>query len=166
MLLLALSPVPAFGAQFAQGAASYPIRGTVLNAVTGAPIRGALVQIYANRQRSVLTGADGSFQFADVPAGTVNLNVQKPGFFTAQAIQSPRAQASFAISGPDQPPVVLKLIPEGVITGHISGDGGEPVENLSVRILAERRLPSKIGACRTSRRYGDARALALLQNQL
>jgi hypothetical protein len=138
MLLLALSPVPAFGAQFAQGAASYPIRGTVLNAVTGAPIRGALVQIYANRQRSVLTGADGSFQFADVPAGTVNLNVQKPGFFTAQAIQSPRAQASFAISGPDQPPVVLKLIPEGVISGQVSGDGGEPVEDLSVRILAER----------------------------
>jgi hypothetical protein len=138
MLLLALSPVPAFGAQFAQGAASYPIRGTVLNSVTGAPIRGALVQIYANRQRSVLTGADGSFQFADVPAGTVNLNVHKPGFFTAQAIQSPRAQASFAISGPDQPPVVLKLIPEGVISGQVSGDGGEPVEDLSVRILAER----------------------------
>jgi hypothetical protein len=138
MLLLALSPVPALGAQFAQGAASYPIRGTVLNSVTGAPIRGALVQIYANRQRSVLTGADGSFQFADVPAGTVNLNVQKPGFFTAQAIQSPRAQASFAISGPDQPPVVLKLTPEGVISGQVSGDGGEPVENLSVQILAER----------------------------
>ena len=138
MLLLALSPVPALGAQFAQGAASYPIRGTVLNSVTGEPIRGALVQIYANRQRSVLTGADGSFQFADVPAGTVNLNVQKPGFFTAQAIQSPRAQASFAISGPDQPPVVLKLIPEGVISGRVSGDGGEPVEDLSVRILAER----------------------------
>ena len=138
LLLLALSPVPAFGAQFVQGAASYPIRGTVVNSVTGEPIRGALVQIYANRQRSALTGADGSFQFADVPAGTVNLNVQKPGFFTAQAIQSPRAQASFAISGPDQPPVVLKLIPEGVISGQVSGDGGEPVEHSSVRILAER----------------------------
>ena len=138
MLLLALSPLPAFGAQFVQGTASYPIRGTVVNSVTGEPIRGALVQIFSNRQRSVLTRADGNFQFADVPAGTVNLSVRKPGFFTAQAIQSPRAQASFAISGPDQPPVVLKLIPEGVITGHISGDGGEPVENLSVRILAER----------------------------
>jgi len=138
MLLLALSPVPAFGAQFAQGAASYPIRGTVVNSVTGEPIRGALVQIFSNRQRSVLTGADGNFQFADVPAGTVNLSVRKPGFFTAQAIQSPRAQASFAVSGPDQPPVVLKLIPEGVISGQVSGDGGEPVENLSVRILAER----------------------------
>jgi hypothetical protein len=137
-LLLALFPFPTFGAQFAQSDAAYPIRGTVVNSVTGEPIRGVLVQIYSNRQRSVLTGADGSFQFADVPAGTVNLSVHKPGFFTAQAIQSPRAQASFAVSGPDHPPVVLKLIPEGVISGRISGDGGEPLEDLSVRILAER----------------------------
>jgi len=138
IFLLALFPIPAIGAQVAQNAASYPIRGTVVNSLTGEPIRGVLVQIYANGQRSVLTGADGSFQFADVPAGTVNLNVRKPGFFTAQAIQSPRAQASFATSGPDQPPVVLKLIPEGVISGQISGDGGEAVEGLSVQLMAER----------------------------
>src|SRR5260370_11398212 len=110
--LVALFPIPTFSAQVAQNADRYPIRGTVVNSLTGEPIRGVLVQIYANGQRSVLTGADGSFQFADVPAGTVNLNVRKPGFFAVQAIQSPRAQASFATSGPDQPPVALKLIPE------------------------------------------------------
>ena len=137
-LLVVLLPFLALGAQFAQNDITYPIRGTVVNSVTGEPIRGALVQIFSNRQRSVLTGADGAFAFADVPAGTVNLNVQKPGFFTPQAIQSPKAQASFAISGPDQPPLVLNLIPEGMILGRISGDGGEPVEDLSVRILVER----------------------------
>ena len=138
ILLAALFLIPTIGAQVAQDADRYPIRGTVVNSLTGEPIRGALVQIYTNRQRSVLTGADGSFQFADVPTGTVNLNVRKPGFFTVQAIQSPRAQASFATSGPDQPPVVLKLIPEGVISGQISGDGGEAVEGLSVQLMAER----------------------------
>ena len=137
-LLLALFPFSTFGAQVEQSDAAYPIRGTVVNSVTGEPIRAALVRIFSNRQRSVLTGADGSFQFADVPAGTVNLTVQKPGYFTAQAIQSPRAQASFAVSGPDEPPVVLRLIPEGVILGRISGDGGEAVEDLPVRILTER----------------------------
>jgi hypothetical protein len=127
-----------FGAQSASGAASYPVRGTVVNSITGEPIRGALVQIYSNRQRSVLTGGDGSFEFAEVPAGTVNLNVQKPGFFTPQAIQSPRAQAAFATSGPDQVPMVLKLVPEGVISGHISGDGGEAVESFPVQLIGER----------------------------
>src|SRR6266436_5776233 len=138
ILLVALFPISTIGAQVAQDADRYPIRGTVVNSLTGEPVRGALVQIYANRQRSMLTGADGSFQFADVPAGTVNLNVRKPGFFTVQAIQSPRAQASFATSGSDQPPVVLKLIPEGVISGQISGDGGEAVEGLLVQLMAER----------------------------
>ena len=131
-------PVAAFGAQSPSGAASYPVHGTVVNSLTGEPIRGALVQIYSNRQRSVLTGGDGGFEFADVPAGTVNLNVQKPGFFTLQAIQSPRAQAAFVTSGPEQAPVVVKLVPEGVISGHISGDGGEAVENFPVQLLTER----------------------------
>ena len=138
VLLLAFFPFPGFAAQISQSLASYPVRGTVLNSVTGEPIRGALVQIYANRQRSVLTGADGSFQFENVPAGTLNFNVQKPGYFALQAIQSPRAQAAFAFSGPDQPPTVVKLVPEGVISGRIRGDNGEPVESLLVQIFAER----------------------------
>src|SRR5258707_15738699 len=115
ILLVALFPIPTFSAQVAQNADRYPIRGTVINSLTGEPIRGALVQIYANRQRSVLTGADGSFQFADVPAGTLNLNVRKPGFFTAQAIQSPMSQAYFAASGLYKPTVALIVIPEVMI---------------------------------------------------
>src|ERR1700732_341833 len=138
LLVLALFPFSGFGAQVSQGAASYAVRGTVVNSVTGEPVRGALVQIYANRQRSVLSGADGSFQFENVPAGTVNFNVQKPGFFSLQAIQSPRAQATFATSGPDQPPVVVKLVPEGVISGRVRGDNGEPVESLLVQLFQER----------------------------
>src|ERR1700719_1408681 len=122
VLPLVFFPFPGFGAQVSQGAASYAVRGTVVNSVTGEPVRGALVQIYANRQRSVLSGADGSFQFENVPAGTVNFNVQKPGFFSLQAIQSPRAQAAFATSGPDQPRVMVKLVPEGVISGRVRGD--------------------------------------------
>jgi hypothetical protein len=137
LFVLELTSLPV-AAQLAASAASYPVRGTVVNSITGEPIRGALVQIYSNRQRSVLTGGDGTFQFPDVPAGTFNLNVQKPGFFTLQAIQSPRAQAAFAVSGPDQAPVVVKLVPEGVISGHISGDGGEPVEAFPVQLLVER----------------------------
>jgi hypothetical protein len=59
-------------------------------------------------------------------------------FFTLQAIQSPRSQAAFAISGADQPPTVVKLVPEGVISGRVRGDNGEPVESLLVQIFAER----------------------------
>lgn len=138
ILFLLVFSFAAFGGQYSPGASRYPIRGTAVNSITGEPIRGALVRIFSDRQRSVLSGADGTFQFADVPAGTVNLSVEKPGFFPQQAIQSPRSQASFAVSGPDQPLLLLKLIPEAVISGHVSGDGGEPVEGFPVQLLAER----------------------------
>jgi hypothetical protein len=137
VLLAGVIPFPSFAAQVAQNAANYPIHGIVVNSVSGEPVHGALVQIFAGRQRSVLTGADGAFHFADVPAGSVNVNVHKPGFFTEQEIHSPRAQAIFTTSGPDQPPVVIKLVPEGVITGRIIGDGGEPVEDFPVQVLVD-----------------------------
>jgi hypothetical protein len=105
--------------------------------VTGEPIQRVLVQISGQRQRSVLTGADGKFQFASVPAGTINVSLQKPGYFTAQSIRSPRMQAAWINVGPDQPPAVLKLIPEAVISGHVMGDGGEPAEQLPVKIFGD-----------------------------
>ena len=45
----------------------HALRGTVVNSVTGEPIRGALVQIYFNGQSSMLTGPDGKFQFEGLP---------------------------------------------------------------------------------------------------
>ena len=116
--LVRIFPVNVWGGQTSQSAQRYAIRGTVVNSITGEGVRGALVQINTNRQRSVLTGADGTFAFAEVPAGTLYINVLKPGYFTLQAIQSPRAQVVFAVSGPAQQPVVIKLVPEGVISGH------------------------------------------------
>src|SRR5260370_39015052 len=47
----------------------HALRGTVVNSVTGEPIRGALVQIYFNGQSSMLTGPDGKFQFEGLPNG-------------------------------------------------------------------------------------------------
>jgi len=64
----------------------YTLRGTVVNSVTGEAVRGALVQIYFNGQRSVLTGPDGKFQFDGLPAGQTNITVaaRKPGFFLGE----------------------------------------------------------------------------------
>src|SRR5713226_3786595 len=59
----------------------YSLRGVVVNSVTGEAIRGALVQIFINGQRSILTGPDGKFQFDGLPAGQTSITVRKPGFF-------------------------------------------------------------------------------------
>lgn len=138
LLTLLLALYGAGGQQFAQQESRYAVRGLVLNSATGEPIRGALVQLYAERERSQLTAANGEFLFEDVPAGTFGFRVQKPGYFSPQEMPSGGTQPSTATVGPDQPPITAKLIPEGIIFGRISGDSGEPLENLPVQLLFDR----------------------------
>jgi Carboxypeptidase regulatory-like domain len=116
----------------------YTLRGTVVNSLTGEPIRGALVQIYLIGQASMLTGPDGKFQFDGLPAGQTTIAVRKPGFFTEEEIQPSGGGQRLATTGANPSPIVLKLIPEGVIHGKISEDDGEPIEGLPIQLLAQR----------------------------
>ena len=115
----------------------YTLRGTVINSVTGEAIRGALVQIYFNGQSSMLTGPDGKFQFAGLPPGQSTIMVRKPGFFSEEDFEPNARGQHLAATGPNSSPVVLKLVPEGVIYGHISEEDGEPIEGLPVELLAQ-----------------------------
>ena len=116
----------------------YTLRGTVINSLTGEPIRGALVQIYFIGQTSMLTGPDGKFQFDGLPAGQTTITVRKPGFFTEEEIHPAGGGQRLATTGPNASPIVLKLIPEGVIYGKISKDDGEPIEGLPIQLLVQR----------------------------
>ncbi len=116
----------------------YTLRGTVINSLTGEPIRGALVQIYFIGQTSMLTGPDGKFQFDGLPAGQTTITVRKPGFFTEEEIHPAGGGQRLATTGPNASPIVLKLIPEGVIYGKISEDDGEPIEGLPIQLLVQR----------------------------
>jgi hypothetical protein len=116
----------------AQDSSGYPLEGVVINSITGEPIRNVLVQISVGMEhRSLLTGVDGKFHFENAPQGKFAINVQKPGFFSerqlAGGIPDPVEVA------PNTPPVVLKLVPEGVIYGRITDASGEPVEETLVK---------------------------------
>jgi Carboxypeptidase regulatory-like domain len=115
----------------------YTLRGTVINSVTGEAIRGALVQIYFNGQSSMLTGPDGKFQFEGLPLGQSTIMVRKPGFFSEDEFEPNARGQHLATTGPNSSPVVLKLVPEGVIYGRISEEDGEPIEGLPVELLVQ-----------------------------
>jgi hypothetical protein len=124
-------------AQQSADSATYTLKGTVINSVTGEGIHGALVQIYGQRQRSMLTGPDGSFQFDGVAAGQYAVLCRKPGYFSQEELEPGAFQRPIAQAGPDAGSVRLKLIPEGIIYGRISGNNGEPLENLPVHLLSK-----------------------------
>lgn len=132
------SSVPLACGQLRADTAEYTVSGTVVNSVTGEGIGGALVQMYANRQRAKLTGADGKFQFEGLPRGTFTVVAQKPGYFSPQQLGGTRQQWIAVDTEQTSPPVVVKLIPEGVLAGRVTGEDGEPVESLPVQLFSER----------------------------
>ena len=124
--------------QFQTGARTHTARGTVVNSATGEPINAALVQLNGGRQRSVLTGAEGKFQFDGLTNGYFQITAQKPGYFAAEQLQRSGTRPLMFSAEKEDAPVTIKLVPEGVIYGRINGENGEPAENIPVQIVWER----------------------------
>ena len=112
------------------------LRGSVVDSVTGQPVAHALVKLTAPSPHAALTDSEGKFQFEGLPAGSATLEAAKPGFLT----QDPYARwypGSLDVQlAPDRSPVLLKLIPEGVIYGQVSNENGEPLEGFAVNIFS------------------------------
>ncbi len=128
----------------------FTLSGTVVNSVTGEPIGRALVRIIGVVQRTVFSDGEGRFQIDGLPTGSVNVEAQKPGYFSQQQLRSGGINDLVNI-GPDTARVVVKLTPQSAIYGRITDAAGQPIENVPVR-LTERSV-------RDGRRRWDARSL-------
>ncbi|MGC1452463.1 MAG: carboxypeptidase-like regulatory domain-containing protein [Candidatus Sulfotelmatobacter sp.] len=119
----------------------YPrtIRGTVVNAVTGAPIARALVTTLGDRY-AMLSDSEGHFEFA-LPKGRREngggeaefspsaLSARKPGFLDDP---SGRNQAE-GTAGTD---VTIPLLPEGLIHGRVMSSEADPTPGIIVQLLS------------------------------
>jgi uncharacterized protein (DUF2141 family) len=112
---------------------SFELSGIVLNAATGEPISGALVQIQAPPRKTQFSGANGTFVFKNLPRGRYLLMVSKPGFFNDQQLGHGNAWINSMREVPSNEEVALKLTPEGIIFGEVKNENGEPVEAITVR---------------------------------
>jgi len=91
----------------------------------------------------MITGDDGAFVFSELPAGRYQLIAEKPGYAMAMFGARPGRDVSTPIAlGPGQqlPPVELRLPRGAVITGRLTGPGGEPVVGATIS-ASTLRLP-------------------------
>jgi hypothetical protein len=136
-LLLLPSSLFCFGGQavITNQAPRHTVTGTITNAITGEPVRRALVQMNGPVSSAMLTGADGRFHFADVPEGRIFFSVQKPGFSDPANLVG-RPNLGLAV-GSGKNDFHLTLLPNSKIVGHIIDADGEPLANVQVQILFE-----------------------------
>ncbi len=117
------------------------IRGVVLAADTGTPIRRAQVRATApgiRENRLATTDAQGRFEFKELAGGRYTLNASKGGFVALQYGQRRPGESGTPLEI-SEAQIVDKLVialPRGsVISGRISDEFGEPVANAVVNAM-------------------------------
>jgi len=168
--LIALLLLPLLGAcqvfsqiqeSSAKSETKYSLSGTVVNVLTGEPIRRALVQIYMGPGQASLTDDSGHFEFNGLPPGQASVTVQKPGFFSEGEAARKGSSPALVTVGPEADAIVLKLIPEAAIQGKIQSEDGEPIEAAPVMAFAlhinnGHKIWDQAGSARTDE-YGEFR---------
>ena len=105
---------------------SRTVRGRVVNALTGVGIARALVNL---NTRQLLTDAQGRFEFPQVTDDRANVLATRPGFSSSADSSMPNRQQ--IIANLDQP-ILVRLYPDAVVTGFVTGSDGLPLAGLQV----------------------------------
>src|SRR5215472_3346238 len=132
------------------------LQGSVVDAVSGQPVPHALVRLSSPSPRAALTDSEGKFQFEGLPARSVTLEAEKPGYLSYYLSTGTPSQVFLQLA-PDSPPALLKLVPESVISGQVSGENGEPLEGFTVTVLSY--------SPHTKRLYPDVRHRAVTDDE-
>jgi hypothetical protein len=116
------------------------IRGRILAADTGTPIRRAQVRATAgnNRGRLASTDSEGRFEFRDLPSGRWNITASKAGFVTLRYGQRRPFEAGRPLEVADGQVMnqIDFTLPRGAaITGRVFDEFGDPVAGARVQVL-------------------------------
>ena len=137
------------------------IRGRVLMADGGAPLRRAQVMIISQEvgiRRMTTTDANGRYEFARLPAGQYNITASKGGYVTLQVGQrrpfEPGTPVRIA-DGQTLNDVDAALPRGGVIGGRVTDEFGEPLAGAQVQALRYQDMP--VADARTLVRRGPLR---------
>ena len=124
------------------------IRGRVVAADTGAPLRRAQVRLSAAEvrvNRSATTDAEGRYEFPELPAGRYNVSVSRSGFVSLSFGQQRPFEQGRPLdlgNGQQADRIDFALPRGGVIAGRITDELGEPLAAVRVQAMRYQYLPN------------------------
>ena len=109
------------------------ISGTVTNAVTGGPVRKAHVTLHSNQNTyTATTDAEGHFAVAEVNPGAYTAFVEGAGFRAVPHPEPIRVAEEQQVTN-----LTFQLTPNGVMTGRVLDENGDPMAQISVQAQVE-----------------------------
>lgn len=124
------------------------VRGRVVAADTGAPLRRAQVRVSATEQRinrGVNTDADGRYELTELPAGRYNIFVTRNGYVPLQFGQRRPFETGRPLDladGQEADKIDFALPRGAVIAGRITDELGEPLAGVRVAAMRYQYLPN------------------------
>jgi Carboxypeptidase regulatory-like domain len=134
--------IPGFGPQRQFKTGSGRIRGRVVSAENGGPIRRAQVRLTGPDigAKTALTDAEGRFEFRELPAGRFSMQATKSGYVSVQFGQTRPFESGKAIELVDKQFLDAANIamPRGsVISGRLIDEFGDPIPDVSVSVMRQ-----------------------------
>ena len=121
------------------------IEGRVLNSTTGEPVGKAVVSVQnidpalsGAQAPAVSTDAAGVFAIQELQPGTYRLTVERNGFVTTHYGAGGSSLPGIPMSltkGQVAKDVVVRMLPQGIVTGLIVDEDGDPLPGVQIELL-------------------------------
>jgi Carboxypeptidase regulatory-like domain len=119
------------------------VEGTVLNAITGQPVRKAHIFLTPSGARPLIamTDSQGKYAFTDVAPGDYRLMAQREGYMeqhygAKKYGPDPKEEQLELAAGSVKSAVDFRMTPLGSIMGFVRDEDGDPIRQVNVSILA------------------------------
>lgn len=117
--------------------------GKVLHASGGAPVPKVTLTLRSEGSTQAskyvaVSGLDGAFLIDRVEPGTYSLYAEKRGFLTQQYGSRRPGGRGIPLTlpeGTELKDVVLKVTPQGIVSGKVTDEAGEPLDKMSVVLM-------------------------------
>ncbi len=118
------------------------VAGHVVSSVDGHPLAHAEVTLTDQRSHklfaSATSGDDGAFRFDAVPAGKYSLLGRTAGYLPAAYLHHEALSTAIVTgAGLSTEALRLELTPQAMISGHVTDESGDPVQQANVTLYRE-----------------------------